>query len=279
MRLCERFPRAFISGASSGLGMSFTGMLLEEGVKVWGSSRDLSRLQLLAHHKAFTPVQLDLAAPAEAEAAFLQASNQAGGCFDLVIQNAGYGVFAPFDAVPFATWQAQLEAMLLTTARLSHSAYASMRRRGGGTLVHVSSLATEFPLPCLSGYNIAKAGLSALSESLMAEARGSGVCVIDFRPGDYRTRFNEAMRRAAPSSPETPAFPRLDSVWRRLEDNLASAPHPLHASRALRRALLRGRSGVVRSGSFFQACLSPLAARLLPASVLRAAAARYFHLS
>ena len=122
----------------------------------------------------------------------------------------------------------------------------------------------------MSGYNVAKSGLSALSESLMFESRGSGVRVIDFRPGDYRTDFNRSTRKAP--------VRRRPRAWAALEAALASSPAPEKAAADLRRALLADRSAVVRSGSVFQARLAPVLSRLLPRVVGSAATARYFGL-
>ncbi len=285
-RVSELYRTAFVTGATGGLGRAFVKMLLVEGVQVWGTSRDPARLTGFTAASAgarFTPVALDLAQPAAAEAIFGQSAEEAGGSFDLVIQNAGYGVFSEFTAADFATWQAQLDSLLVTTARLSHVALRRMRARPQGCLVHVSSLAAEFPLPFMTGYNVAKAGLSALSESLQFETRGTPLSVIDFRPGDYRTAFNQAMHtRTSAASPAASVpgagDPRLASVWETLEANLQSGPPASRAAADLRRALLRRQRGVVRSGSFFQARLAPLLARLAPTSLVRTATARYFGL-
>jgi short-subunit dehydrogenase len=249
-------------------------MLLADGVRVWGTARDGARLGGLGarHPGYFTGVSLDLADCAGTETAFLRAAGEAGGAFDLVINNAGYGVFGDFAATGFAVWEAQIEAMLTTTLRLSHAALQGMRARNRGCLVNVSSLAVEFPLPLMSGYNIAKAGLAAFCESLDIETRGSGLTVIDFRPGDYRTDFNQAMQTVSPSAPSVAAT----RVWQRLEANLRAGPPPARAAADLRRALLRHRSGLVRSGSFFQAWLAPLLARLVSVRLRRAAMRRYF---
>ncbi len=147
--------------------------------------------------------------------------------------------------------------MLGTNLQLVHAAYGAMRAQNRGCLVNVSSLAAEFPLPFMSGYNVAKAGLSALSESLLFESRGTEVRIMDFRPGDYRTAFNQAMQPPNPSAPTA-------RVWRVLDAMLQSAPPPAEAAANLRRALRAGRRGVVRSGSFFQARVAPLAARAPP---------------
>ena len=262
---------AFVSGASAGLGREFALMLLAEGVRVWGSSRDPARLEALSsgHPGAFHPVTLDLADFDGAVRAYTVASAAAGGGFDLVVNNAGYGVFGEFAGVETAVWRAQLEGMLGTVLGLSHAAFRSMRARNRGCLVHVSSIAAEFPLPYMSGYNVAKAGLSALSESLMFESRGSGVIVIDFRPGDYRTNFNQSMQKDSISEGTRKAWVALDASF-------SAAPAPERAARDLREALLSNRSGVVRSGSFFQAALAPFLARIAPQSWVRWATARYF---
>jgi uncharacterized protein len=259
---------AFVTGASSGLGAAFVEMLLADGVRVWGTARDPARL---VARESFFPVALDLADPVTAEKNLLHAAGAAGGAFDLVINNAGYGVFGPFAAADFAIWQAQLDAMMLATLRLAHAALRPMLARRRGCLVNVSSLAAEFPLPFMSGYNVAKAGLSAFSESLAFETRGTGVSVIDFRPGDYRTPFNQAMHRRSAELNEIET-----RAWRRLEANLLAAPRPARAAADLRCALLHGRSGTVRSGSFLQACLAPLFARMAPRVLLRAALRIYY---
>lgn len=272
------YAHAFVTGASAGLGRAFTEMLLGEGVRVWGTARDVVRLTELAsrHPATFTPVSLDLGDPEAAERAFTRAASSIGGGFDLLVNNAGFGVFGEFAETDFAVWQSQLDRMLGATMRLAHTGLRGMRQRGRGCIVNVSSLATEFPLPFMSGYNVAKAGLSALSESLIVETHESGITVVDFRPGDYRTDFNQAM--SSVSSVASVPSPRIRRAWLGLEQNLRAAPRPSRAADDLRRVLQRGRSGVVRSGGFFQAKLAPLFARCVPAKVKRAAMAHYFGL-
>lgn len=267
--LSTRYATAFVTGASTGLGLAFTEMLLAEGVEVWGTARDVSRL---AARPRFHPVALELADGAAAECAFLAAAVEAGG-FDLVINNAGFSVFGAFAATDFALWQRQLEIMLINTARLSHVALRGQLVRGRGALVNISSLAAEFPLPYQSAYNMVKAGLSALNESLMFETAGTGVVVIDFRPGDYRTDFEGSVQR-----PSELTEPRTQRVWAAFHRLMEAGPAPAHAAAALRRALRRGRSGTVRTGRFFQAVLSPFLARFGSLSVRRAVIAKYFDL-
>lgn len=270
--LSASYRTAFVTGASSGLGKVFVEMLLAEGVSVWGTARELSRLSAFASVEGFHPVVLDLHKPAEALTAFEKAELEAGGGFDLVVQNAGYGQFGSFVSQAPEHWEALIGGMLLCTARLSRAALRGMERRGGGCLVHVASLATELPIPFMSGYNVAKAGLSALSESLFMEYSGTKIRVLDFRPGDYRTAFNQAMGALPAGCSE-----RERRVWREIERNMEQAPTTVKAAKDLRRALLRRSSGIVRSGSFFQARVAPLLAALVPASLFRWGKGVFFH--
>lgn len=277
-RLSEFFRTAFVTGAGTGLGRAFTEMLLTEGVRVWGTSRDPARLANLTSHAAgaFTPVALELRDGAAAEAVFLAADREAGG-FDLVINNAGYGVFAEFSGAEFSVWQTQLEVMLVNTARLTHAAlrqfHAAERGSRPAALVNISSLAAQFPLPFQSAYNMCKAGLSALNESLIDELKGTSVVVIDFRPGDYRTDFEGSVQRPQPAMTTG-----MHRAWAAFERMMASGPDPARAASDLRRALLRQRSGTVRTGRFFQATLAPFIARFGTAALQRRIRARYFDL-
>ncbi|MCF7760195.1 MAG: SDR family NAD(P)-dependent oxidoreductase, partial [Cephaloticoccus sp.] len=199
---------------------------------------------------------------------------QAAGGFDIVINNAGYGVFGDFAETEFAVWQEQIEVMLISTARLSHAALRAMRVRGSpAALVNISSLAAEFPLPFQSIYNVVKAGLTALNESLMIETAGSQIVILDVRPGDYRTDFESSVRR-----PTQLTAGGMTRTWTAFARMMQSGPDPSHAASALRRALWRRRSQTVRCGRFFQAAIAPLLARFGSLGLRRRIQARYFNL-
>ena len=275
--LPSRYRTAFVTGASTGLGLAFVEMLLAEGVQVWGTSRDPRRLP---SRENFHPVALELGEGPAAEQAYQAASRAAGG-FDLVINNAGCSAFGSFARTDFSVWEEQLRVMLVNTARLSHAALRDLLSRRRGALVNISSIAGEFALPYQSAYNMAKSGLSALNESLMYEVRGTGVIVIDFRPGDYRTDFEGSVRRPAPAdgiAPDQAEAARLARTWTAFEKMMRGGPAPAHAAQALRRALLRGRSGTVRTGRFFQAVLGPFLARFGSLALKRRIQESYFGL-
>lgn len=267
--LSARYRTAFITGASTGLGSAFAEILLAAGVEVWGTSRDPGKLP---PRERFHAVGLELGDGPAAERAFLAAEKEAGG-FDLVINNAGFGAFGSFTQTDFSVWEEQLRVMLVNTARLSHAALRGLLARKRGALVNISSIAGEFGLPYQAAYNTTKAGLSALNESLMYEVKGTGVIIIDFRPGDYRTDFEGSVRR-----PPGTAGPGQDKAWAAFTAMMQSGPSPAGAATDLQRALLRGRSGTVRSGRFFQAVLAPFLARFGSLALKRRIQEKYFGL-
>lgn len=267
--LAARYRTALVTGAGGGLGQAFVDSLLAEGVEVWGTSR---RPAALPSRERFHAVRFELAeGPSAAEALVAEVERASGG-LDLLVHNAGYGVFGAFLGQSLAVWHRQVEDLLGVSLSLNHAVLKAISARRRGAIVNVTSMAVEFPIPCLAGYNVAKAGLAALTATLMLEAVADGVALIDFRPGDYRTKFNDAMFAGATPTHDV----RSKQVAARLESLLARAPAPEQAARDLLRALCRGRSGVVRSGSLLQTTVAPLWARLAPEGLRRAVLARYF---
>jgi uncharacterized protein len=271
VKLSARYRSAFVTGAGSGLGAAFVGMLLQEGVAVWGTARDPVKLPPRA---GFAPVALELGDRASIEAAWARAEAEAGG-IELLINNAGGGVFGPFSSVPADEWERLFDVLTVGPAHLLRLASVAMAQRGCGCIVNVTSLAVELPIPLMSAYNAGKAALAALCASLELEAATRDLTVVDFRPGDYRTNFNQKMAPTAQAFATDPARWR---VWQRMEALMAEAPAPERAARDLRRALRRGRSGIVRSGSFFQAVVAPWFAAVAPSSVVRRLQRRYYRL-
>ena len=185
---------------------------------------------------------------------------------DLLVNNAGGGTWSPFLDFPADELERQWHVLLASPVALCRAFYPEFVERGRGAIVNVASLAGQFPIPFMSSYSAAKAGLSAFSRTLMLEAAGTGVVVIDFQPGDYATGFNDNMhkppREALPTQQETRA-------WECCEEHLRNGPRPEHAARALLRALRRGRSHTVATGTFFQATLGPLLTRVLPPRIVQ----------
>lgn len=267
--LSRHFRTALVTGASAGIGRAIAEMLVTEGVEVWGTSR---RPETAEGSAAVHWRRLDLGDGPDGALRLVGEVEAESSGLDLLVHCAGYGLFGSLLDLGAEAWARQLDDMVGSSLALNRAALAAMVPRGRGVIVNVTSMAVEFPIPYMSGYNMAKAALAALTESLMLESPGAGIRLLDFRPGDYRTGFNASMF--------TTPIDRLPAEQRRvamrLEATLAASPAPERAARDLRRALAAGRSGVVRSGSFFQTVLAPFGARLIPVAWRRAAIARYF---
>lgn len=269
MQPLSRFhKRALVTGASSGLGLAFARMLRAEGVEVWGTSRDPARIDSA---EGIHPLALDLADP-QSVGQFMHENAELLDSIDLLVNNAGAGVFSSFFELSPTDLGSQLKVLLHGPMALCHRMLPGMLTGQGGAIVNVSSLAAQFPLPWFGVYSASKAGLSQFSRALALELAGSNVYVIDFQPGDYRTGFNQAAARPGSMDEDEAA------LWAIMEKNLQNGPPPERAARELRQALARRRSAVVHSGSFFQATLAPLFRRAVPWSMCQWALGKYYKL-
>lgn len=253
--------RIFLTGASAGLGLATSRALVARGHEVWGTARDPAKLPHAPPH--FHPVQLDLNEPPSIRDGFGRALQEAGH-FDVLINNAGAGLFGPLEAFTDEEFQAQLATLLIGPFQLIRLALPSMRARNAGLLINISSLAGEFPVPFMTPYSLAKAALSALSEALALELAHTGIRVIDVRPGDYATQFQSSTRRVGAALAGAYA-PGLERVWNTTAHNMAAAPDPQQVAEAIV-GLVEGRRGgpVVALGTAFQARIAPVLARLSP---------------
>ena len=262
---------ALVTGAAGGIGAAVVKALRAKGVRVAVADRDVSGVEAEAHLPG------NLLDPAYADA-LPAAAAKALGRLDIVINNAGFGAFGSFAHTDFAVWEEQLRVMLVNTARLSHAALRGMLARKRGALVNISSIAGEFGMPYQAAYNTTKAGLSALNESLMYEVKDTGVIIIDFRPGDFRTDFEGSVRRPDQTGVDALQAGRMARAWQSFTAMMQSGPAPAGAAADLRAALIRGRSGTVRTGRFFQAVVGPFLARLGSLNLKRRIQEKYFGL-
>lgn len=249
-------PLALVTGASSGIGKALALALAQKGYTVYGTSRFPDSLP-----NPILPLLLDAASKDSLEA-FIAANRKLLTNLSVLVNNCGSSLYGDLDRWGGEAIEGSLRLLLEAPIRLTREVLGGMRGRGAGTVVNVSSLAGEFPLPYMSVYSGAKAGLSAFTQSLMLTEGGSGVRFIDFQPGDYRTAFNTGM-----GQPEELGA-RERRVWEVLERNCNGGPEADRAAADILRAI-EGGSGVVRSGAWFQRRAAPLAKRLVSGSVMR----------
>lgn len=266
--------RVFLTGASAGFGLLTARALCARGHEVWGTSRDAGRLPVL---ERFHPIALDLNDPASIESAFAQALREAG-FFDVLINNAGAGVFGSLEAFSDPEFAAQMDTLVHGPLRLIRRVLPDMRARHAGLIVNVSSLAAEFPMPFMVPYSMGKAALCAMSEGLIMELSGSGIDVVDVRPGDFRTRFHESTRRIG-ASLDAAYRPGVDKAWTTIDTNMNRAPDPQQVADVLA-GIVEGRirGPVIAVGDVFQARIAPFLTRLVPRAWVQWAMCVYYGL-
>jgi len=200
LRLSERFPekRAFITGAASGLGRQFALHLAREGWTLGLSDIDLQQLQTVvdeanAMGARALPMMLDVAdrmAYKDVSALFLQT---AGG-IDLLINNAGVGDGAAFADYPLQDWDWMIGINQMGVIYGCHFFVSQMEKQGAGHIINISSAAAYSNAPFMAAYNVSKAAVRALSETLYHELKPQGIGVSVVMPTFFPTDIMKQAR-------------------------------------------------------------------------------------
>ncbi len=132
----------------------------------------------------------DVGDPAAA-AEGMSAVESAFGGLDILVNNAGIGVFRPIESLSDAKWQSLIATNLTGPFNWCRTAIPVLRRRKGGTIVNISSLASRNPFAGAAAYAATKAGLNAFSEALLEELRYDDIRVALVLPGSVNTSFND----------------------------------------------------------------------------------------
>jgi len=186
--------RALVTGASSGIGAAYARGLRARGERVVLVARRADRLQSLARELGGDPhalvLPLDLAGPGSAES--LRADLEGRGiAVDVLVNNAGLGNTAPFEAQRLESIRAMLDVNVRALVELTHAFLPGMRARGRGRIVNVASNAAFQPVPYLTVYAATKSFVLSFTEGLAEELRGTGVQVQALCPGITATEFLE----------------------------------------------------------------------------------------
>jgi len=185
---------AVVTGGSRGIGLAIADALASAGASVAITGRDQAHLdrarkQLAAHGPAVAALRADVRIAEEAERAVAEAAAAFGG-LDILINNAGIGLFSKASEMSIQQWRDVIETNLSGVFYCCHAAIPEMRRRGGGWIINISSLAGKNPFVGGSAYCASKAGLNAFSEALMQEVRYDNIRVSYVMPGSVSTGFS-----------------------------------------------------------------------------------------
>jgi NAD(P)-dependent dehydrogenase (short-subunit alcohol dehydrogenase family) len=212
---------AIVTGGSKGIGLAIARALLGRGMQVTitgRSERDLQQAAAsLAAGDKLHAVSADVRDEAAARRLVAETVSRFGG-LDVLVNNAGVGRMANVADMSPETWREVIDTNLTGVFYCTHAALPELRRRGGGYIVNISSLAGKNAFTGGAAYCASKAGLNAFSEALMQEVRYDNIRVSYVMPGSVSTTFGN---RA--DSGEADPSTALGADWKQSPDDVAQA--------------------------------------------------------
>ena len=186
---------ALVTGGSRGIGLAIARALVADGVQVAVTGRSAAHLSAArpkiepAGPGSVETLQADVRRYDEVKRAIDATAARFGG-LDFLVNNAGIGIFAEVAAITPEQWAEVIDTNLTGVFNACHAALPHLRRRGGGFIINISSLAGKNPFADGAAYCASKAGLNAFSEALMQEVRYDNIRVSCVMPGSVATGFS-----------------------------------------------------------------------------------------
>jgi len=205
----------FITGASRGFGRIWAEAFLERGDKVAATARNIETLNDLKekYGDAVLPIQLNVDNRQQAFDAVNKAAAHFGS-LDVVINNAGYGLFGTIEEASEEEARQQIETNVFGLLWITQAALPIMRKQGHGHIVQLSSVLGIFTLPVLGIYNASKFAVEGLSETLAQEVKGFGINVTLVEPNGFSTDWGGS------SSVHSQSIEAYDGVKKAFNDGI-----------------------------------------------------------
>lgn len=187
-------PVAFVTGGTKGIGRTTVEALLAEGYRVGFTARTESDVQsvemelLEAHPGKVLGIRCDVRSREACDRAIQQTVDRFGR-LDVVVNNAGVGVFESVATMTDENWSVQIDTNLSGVFYCSRAAIPHLKAVGGGWIFNVGSLAGRNSFAGGVAYNATKFGLLGMSEAMMLDLRYDGIRVTCIMPGSVNTWF------------------------------------------------------------------------------------------
>lgn len=181
---------AIVTGGTKGIGRAIAAALLREELSVCIAARNQVEIDMAVKELGAAAIGFvcDVRSHEQVKALIDHTVKTFGG-LDILINNAGIGIFETVAETAPEDFRAVLETNLFGVFYCCHEAIPEMKRRGGGYIINVSSLAGANPHPRMAAYNASKFALNGFSEALMQEVRHDGIKVSYIMPGSVNTEF------------------------------------------------------------------------------------------
>ena len=220
----------FITGASRGFGKIWAEAFLKRGDKVVVTARNIDALNdLVTNYKEnVLPIQLNVNNREACFEAVSQAKNHFGR-IDVLINNAGYGLFGAIEETTEQQAREQMETNFFGLLWMSQAVLPAMRAQKSGHILQISSILGLITLPVLGLYNASKFAVEGLSETLASEVAGFGIKVTMIEPNSFSTDWSGA---SAVQTEQTATYEPLKKVFRENTD-LANFGDPQTTTEAI----------------------------------------------
>lgn len=203
-----------ITGASSGIGLATAELLGGSGYRVLATMRNPDKGRALAENAKAKGWDLQLFQLDVCDDASVRVAVEKAGDVHALVNNAGYEVWGPLEEMAVQNVKDQFETNVYGPFRLMTALIPSMRKRGSGVIVNVSSVAGRVAAPLNGLYSASKFALEALSESLHYEVGHFGIRVHLVEPGGVETAFgsNRTLVGAATGDKSSP-YAEMVTQW------------------------------------------------------------------
>jgi 3-oxoacyl-[acyl-carrier protein] reductase len=184
---------AIVTGGTKGIGRAIAEALAEVGMNVCVGARKLDEVKQTVRELeglgvGATGAVCDVRVYEEVEALVAHAVEEFGGV-DVLVNNAGVGLFKLVEETSPEEFRAVLETNLFGVFHGCRAAIPELKKKGGGYIINISSLAGANPHPRMAAYNASKFALNGFSEALMHEVRHDHIKVSYVMPGSVNTEF------------------------------------------------------------------------------------------
>jgi 3-oxoacyl-[acyl-carrier protein] reductase len=185
---------AVVTGGTRGIGKAIAGALLNHGASVAVCGRSggsvEAALQELKPLGNAIGLRTDLGRPGEVAALF-RFVDESFPQLDILINNAGIGIFRSVADLSIEDWQSTVDLNLSGVFYCCREALPRFRKNGSGYVINIGSLAGKNPFAGGAAYNASKFGLNGFSEAMMLDHRNEGVRVSCIMPGSVATGFGK----------------------------------------------------------------------------------------
>ena len=185
---------AYITGGSKGIGFGIAKILLDKGMRVAITGRNLSAVQAAAASLSADPLRVlalqSEVSTIESEAKAVQATIDHFGKLDVLVANAGVGHFSSIETLTAQQWKETIDTNL-TGVFNSVKACIDALKESQGYIITIASLAGTNFFETASAYNASKFGLVGFTQAIMLDLRKYGIKVSTIMPGSVATNFNQ----------------------------------------------------------------------------------------